>query len=84
MNRTCARCGACCVAPDISTLTKPLGTPCSHLDPSCTCSIYDFRPDVCRRYLPDDICDLIAAATLEERVDRYLEIFGVSSEDCNI
>ena len=72
----CRRCGTCCVAPDISTLGKSLGQRCRHLSGSLDCLIYQERPAVCRGYRPDEICGEIAAATLEERVVRYLGIFG--------
>ena len=34
----CTRCGACCVAPDIAALDKPLGMRCPHLTPENLCS----------------------------------------------
>ncbi len=74
---TCTQCGTCCVAPDISTLNKPLGVSCPHLDASHRCSIYENRPAVCRNYRPDALCQLIAAPTLEERVRRYLVLFDL-------
>lgn len=73
----CLRCGTCCTAPDISTLGKPAGVPCIHLDASGLCNIYDERPAVCRGYRPDAICSMVAAPTLEERVGKYLELFGL-------
>ncbi|MBJ6726601.1 YkgJ family cysteine cluster protein [Geomesophilobacter sediminis] len=73
----CRRCGTCCVAPDISTLGKPAGERCVHLDDGLGCRIYDERPAVCRGYRPDAICQEIAAPTLETRVARYRELFGV-------
>jgi hypothetical protein len=74
----CFRCGACCVAPDIAALGKALGVPCPHLQSDHLCGIYDRRPEVCRRYQADDLCHQIDAPTLEERVARYLAIFGFS------
>lgn len=73
----CRRCGTCCVAPDISTLNKGPGERCPHLGESLECRIYAERPAVCRGYRPDEICELVAAPTLEERVKKYLELFGV-------
>jgi hypothetical protein len=35
-------CGACCIAPSISTLDKPAGQPCKHLDAELRCR--HFRP----------------------------------------
>lgn len=76
----CKRCGTCCVAPDISTLSKPLSVRCSHLDGDNRCSIYDTRPPVCRNYTPDEICQLIAAPLLSQRVDNYLHIFAEETD----
>jgi Fe-S-cluster containining protein len=76
----CARCGTCCVAPDISALGKPLGVRCANLLVDGECSIYEERPAVCRGYRADELCLRIAAPTLEERVDRYLELFELQSD----
>jgi hypothetical protein len=73
----CGRCGTCCVAPDISALKKPLGVRCVHLTDSRECAIYAERPAVCRDYRPDALCRLVAAPTLDERVKRYLDMFGL-------
>jgi uncharacterized protein len=73
----CLRCGTCCVAPDISTLGKKAGERCPHLSETLGCSIYQERPAVCRGYRPDEICQSVAAPTLEERVSGYLGLFGV-------
>lgn len=73
----CLQCGTCCVGPDISSLGKSIGVACCFLDSGMLCSIYADRPDVCRRYMPDEICRLVAAPSLEERVERYLCLFGL-------
>ena len=73
----CRRCGTCCTAPDIRTLNKPLGVRCVHLGDDWMCGIYGERPAVCRGYRPDEICMRIAAPTLAERVEKYLELFGL-------
>ncbi|MCU0661136.1 MAG: YkgJ family cysteine cluster protein [Myxococcota bacterium] len=73
----CRRCSACCVAPDIAALHKPLGRRCEHLQSDGLCGIYETRPDICRRYRPDELCDTIAAPTLDERVRNYLTVFGL-------
>ncbi|GEM48132.1 YkgJ family cysteine cluster protein [Deinococcus cellulosilyticus] len=76
--RDCTACGACCTAPDISTLQKPLGVRCLNLQHSCLCTIYENRPEVCRNYQPDWICGEVAPLpTLEARVKRFLEIYGL-------
>lgn len=77
-HRECTACGACCSAPDISTLQKPLGVPCKHLQADCLCSIYQERPLVCRNYQPDWVCGEVAPLpTLEKRIQRFLEIYGL-------
>jgi hypothetical protein len=47
-------CGACCVAPSISSLNKPAGVPCDHLDPQLRCRLFDDprRPVVCAGLRP--------------------------------
>ncbi|HEX8823408.1 MAG TPA: YkgJ family cysteine cluster protein [Archangium sp.] len=76
----CTRCGACCVAPDIAALDKPLGLRCPHLTADNLCGVYDRRPQVCRDYAADDVCRLIEAPTLDERVQKYLDLFGLTAE----
>jgi Fe-S-cluster containining protein len=77
----CVACGACCAAPDISTLGKPLGVPCTHLGADMRCGIYADRPAVCRGYTPDWVCAEVAPLpTLEARVARFLEIYGLTEE----
>ncbi|MBI5657914.1 MAG: YkgJ family cysteine cluster protein [Geobacter sp.] len=75
----CRQCGTCCVAPDISALDKPLGERCRHLLPTGLCDIYATRPAVCASYRPDDLCGLITAPTLDERVANYLRLFGLAA-----
>ena len=73
----CRQCGTCCVAPDISSLNKPAGVRCRHLDDSQRCRIYEDRPAVCKRYRPDGLCRQTAAPELDQRVRQYLELFGI-------
>jgi uncharacterized protein len=76
--RDCTLCGACCAAPDISSLNKPIGVPCVHLGSRCECTIYETRPQVCRNYAPDWVCAEVAPLpTLEDRTKRFLEIYGL-------
>jgi uncharacterized protein len=79
MKKACTQCGACCVAPDISSLGKPLGVPCVHLGADLLCMIYEQRPPICRSYQADEFCDQIAAPTLEERTHKYLHAFGLEA-----
>jgi Fe-S-cluster containining protein len=76
----CTCCGACCVAPDIAALDKPLGMRCPHLTGDNLCGVYDRRPQICRDYAADEVCGMIEAPTLEERVQKYLALFGVEDE----
>jgi uncharacterized protein len=76
----CTRCGACCVAPDIAALDKPLGARCTHLTADNLCGIYERRPGICRAYQADELCTRIAAPTLDERVRNYLAEFGLLRE----
>jgi len=39
-----AGCGACCIAPSISTLDKPAGAACVYLDDQLRCAIFG-RPE---------------------------------------
>jgi len=59
----CNQCGACCIAPSISTIIpgttsgKAAGTRCVHLNSNMKCSIYEKRPQVCRDFTPSpQIC----------------------------
>jgi uncharacterized protein len=49
-------CGACCIAPSISTLGKPAGEPCSHLDAAMLCTVFGKpdRPACCSGLQPSD------------------------------
>ncbi|MCK8503059.1 YkgJ family cysteine cluster protein [Myxococcus sp. MISCRS1] len=76
----CTLCGACCVAPDIAALDKPLGLRCPHLLPDNLCAIYEQRPSICRDYQADEVCRLIEAPTLDERVHKYLALFDLTEE----
>ena len=76
----CTRCGACCVAPDIAALDKPVGVRCPHLGPDLLCTIYERRPAICRSYAADWLCEEIAAPTLDERVGNYHRIFRIVDE----
>lgn len=79
--RECTACGACCAAPDIHALGKPLGVPCVNLGPDCLCGIYSTRPAVCRSYAPDWVCGEVAPLpTLAARTRRFLQIYGLEAE----
>jgi hypothetical protein len=42
-------CGACCIAPSISSLNKPADEPCRHLGPDLLCGVFGQaeRPACC-------------------------------------
>ena len=77
MKIECSKCGACCVAPDIAALGKPLGERCPHLTVDNLCAVYENRPQICRDYAADWLCERIAAPTLDERVRKYLRVFDL-------
>ncbi|HPH01646.1 MAG TPA: hypothetical protein PK297_01645, partial [Spirochaetota bacterium] len=56
--QSCRQCGACCIAPSISSLDKPAGVRCHHLTDRNTCSIFGStnRPAVCSSYAPGTDC----------------------------
>lgn len=47
-------CAACCIAPSISSLDKPAGTPCRYLDSELRCRIFGCpeRPACCAGLQP--------------------------------
>lgn len=47
-------CGACCIAPSISTLHKAPGQPCRYLDAALRCTIFGRpeRPSCCSGLQP--------------------------------
>jgi len=47
-------CGACCIAPSISSLGKPAGVACHHLTADFRCAIFDQpeRPGCCSGLQP--------------------------------
>ena len=47
-------CGACCIAPSISSLNKPAGVLCSHLEADFSCRIFGHpeRPACCAGLQP--------------------------------
>jgi hypothetical protein len=51
--RSCAGCDLCCTFVAVESLDKAAGVRCPHLrgEPGASCSIYDRRPDECRRYM---------------------------------
>lgn len=73
----CYRCGTCCIAPDISTLHKPIGVPCPHLREDHLCGIYADRPPVCREYRPDEICRVLHTLPEDKRVAYYLQVYDL-------
>ena len=52
-------CGACCIAPSITSLKKPAGEPCRHLTDNHLCSIFGLpeRPQACADFMPElEVC----------------------------
>ena len=73
----CRRCGACCIAPSISSMIlalgggKGAGLRCPHLDDENLCAIYGHhdRPLACAAFSPSELC----GASLVEAM-RNLEL----------
>ncbi|MCX7173260.1 MAG: YkgJ family cysteine cluster protein [Proteobacteria bacterium] len=65
-------CAACCIAPSISSLGKPAGKACLHLDKDLRCMLFGLaaRPECCSGLQPaEDMCGnsrTAAIAGLEE------------------
>ncbi len=67
-------CGACCIAPSISSLNKPAGVRCKYLDANNLCSIFGQpeRPKVCGDFQAElAICGQTAKEALDNLI--YLE-----------
>ncbi|KMT66154.1 hypothetical protein [Catenovulum maritimum] len=65
-------CGACCIAPSISSLNKPAGVRCQHLSQENTCLIFNKpeRPKVCSEFKACDwICGQGADNALQVLID---------------
>ncbi len=71
-------CGACCIAPSISSLGKPAGVPCPHLLADYRCALFGKpeRPAVCVSLRPtEEMCggcraEAMAHLTRLERLTR--------------
>lgn len=48
--RACAGCTLCCRLPAIPELSKPAQTLCTHCEIGKGCTIYDARPNTCRKF----------------------------------
>jgi hypothetical protein len=62
-----AGCGACCIAPSISSLGKPAGVPCRHLTADLRCAIFadPARPACCGGLQPSrEMCGTCRAEAL--------------------
>ena len=66
------------MAPDIAALGKALGERCPHLTAENLCAVYESRPQICRDYAADWLCERIAAPTLDQRVHNYLAVFDLA------
>jgi len=66
-------CGACCIAPSISTLQKPAGVPCRHLAADLRCAVFGRpeRPACCNGLQPSvEMC----ATTCDEALAWLTEL----------
>ncbi|MCX7166089.1 MAG: YkgJ family cysteine cluster protein [Rhodocyclales bacterium] len=60
-------CGACCIAPSISSLHKPAGQACKHLTPEFRCTLFGSsrRPSCCSSLQPSaEMCGSDRTAAL--------------------
>jgi hypothetical protein len=65
-------CGACCIAPSISSLNKPGGVACPHLDAELRCTLFGRpeRPDCCAGLQPSpEMCGESRAQALRWLAD---------------
>jgi len=75
-------CGACCIAPSISTLGKPAGTPCRHLSAEFRCRIFGLpeRPACCAGLQPSgEMCGENRAQAL-----AFLAELELATAPCSI
>ncbi|MGY0627529.1 MAG: YkgJ family cysteine cluster protein [Paraglaciecola chathamensis] len=62
------KCGACCIAPSISSLQKPAGVRCQHLTDALRCGIFNQpeRPQACANFQAEqDFCGNSAQEALQ-------------------
>ncbi|AEE16545.1 hypothetical protein [Treponema brennaborense] len=73
------KCGACCIAPSISSIRmpdgspKPAGVPCPYLDERMKCTVFgtEKRPAVCASLTP---CAEMCGATREAALAYLTEL----------
>jgi uncharacterized protein len=86
------KCGACCIAPSISSPIpgmpdgKPAGIPCIHLSVDYRCLIYGdpMRPEVCDRFKADaEVCgtNREEAMVLLGDLEKGIAVSGSSSTE---
>lgn len=77
---SCRRCGACCIAPSISSplpgmaYGKPAGVRCVNLRADNTCGVYAERPPVCSDFTP-------AAEICGHGFDDAMHLLGLLEEE---
>ncbi len=77
-------CGACCIAPSISSIIpgmpngKPAGVPCIHLDSRFQCQLFgqSSRPKVCCRLKP---CMEMCGSNRKQALDYLTQLEQVTS-----
>ncbi|WP_318495654.1 YkgJ family cysteine cluster protein [Photobacterium leiognathi] len=70
-------CGACCIAPTISSLDKAANIRCKYLDKNNLCSIFGKpeRPQVCSDFKADpDVC----GTTNKDAMDNLIYLEAVT------
>ncbi|MBY4676967.1 YkgJ family cysteine cluster protein [Marinobacterium arenosum] len=69
-------CGACCIAPSISSLNKPAGERCRHLSPDNLCALFGQpeRPQACADFQAE-------IAICGDSRDQALQILALLEQD---
>jgi hypothetical protein len=76
---SCEGCTMCCKLLDIDVLEKPRGTWCPKCDVKRGCTIYEVRPDVCRKFY----CGYMRIRTLDDRWKPSKSKFLVNFESAS-
>ncbi len=50
---------------------------CKYLSKDNLCEIYEDRPDVCKNFMPDEICVLISTLSKDDKLRVVKKIYGI-------
>ena len=76
----CTRCGACCVAPDIAALDKPLGMRCPHLTEDNLCWVYEHGLRCAAATRRTRCAASSKRPPSRSACSKYLALFGLTAE----